>query len=131
MGRYTAKARKLINGKKGVGPETGKRLEVAPPSRPRGDAHLIAKIEAMSLQDFEQGQWLVEVWSELLGETVYFASTQEVEEEFGPLDGIAYTARELYRVGELRAQDLLAVHATKKKFNARIREGLDQDVKAS
>jgi len=90
---------------------------------------LIARIEAMSLQDFARGEWLVEVWSKRLGEKVFYASNDQIAKAFGPLDGVVYTAEELYRVNEMTGDELLLVHRIKKKFAGTIvhRSGAPQE----
>jgi hypothetical protein len=74
---------------------------------------------ALSLSEFEAGTYVVKVRSHLLGEDIYFVSSEQLFERV-PNGFAVYTAKELRALKGSTKDDIRDMHRIKKTFNGEI-----------
>jgi len=74
---------------------------------------------ALSLSEFEAGTYVVKVRSHLLGEDIYFVSSEKLFERV-PDGFVVYTAKELRALKGSAKDDVRNVHRIKKTFNGEV-----------
>jgi hypothetical protein len=73
----------------------------------------------LSLSEFEAGTYVVKVRSALLGEDIYFVSSEKLFDKV-PEGFVVYTAKELRALKGSTKDDIRNVHRIKKTFNGEI-----------
>jgi len=74
---------------------------------------------ALSLSEFEAGTYVVKVRSHLLGEDIYFVSSEKLFDKV-PNGFVVYTAKELRALKGSTKDDIRNVHRIKRAFNGEI-----------
>ena len=74
---------------------------------------------ALSLSEFEAGTYVVKVRSHLLGEDIYFVSSEKLFDKV-PEGFAVYTAKELRALKESTKDDIRNVHRVKRTFDGEI-----------
>ena len=73
----------------------------------------------LSLSEFQQGNYVVKVKSQLLGEDIYFVSNEKLFDRV-PDGFVVYTARELKALRGVTKEHLKKVHRIKRTFDGEI-----------
>ena len=79
----------------------------------------VERLMALSLSEFEGGTYVVKVRSHLLGEDIYFVSSEKLFERV-PDGFVVYTAKELRALKGSAKDDVRNVHRIKKTFNGEV-----------
>lgn len=87
------------------------------PNKPISPHEAGLDIQKMPLSEFEKAGKVLKVWSEVLGEHVYFVSSDAVLNR-NPLDAVAYTAKELEAMLDMAQEEVKAAHEVKKVFSS-------------
>ena len=74
---------------------------------------------ALSLSEFEAGTYVVKVRSHLLGEDIYFVSSEKLFDKV-PDGFVVYTAKELRALKGSAKEDIKNIHRLKKAFDGEI-----------
>lgn len=97
--------------------ETGPAPNPIPPLVP---SNRLARINAWSLDEFEQSGEILRVRSRTLGEDVWFVANRALRKKVPDPTLAAYTAKELRRLRDISPKDLFNIHRLKKTFDGEI-----------
>ena len=84
---------------------------------PETTSSLAKKYSGISLEEFQKMDTVLNIYSHILGETIYFASNKKAIDKCGTISGVVYTVEELktFIIKEVKESELKAIHKTKKK----------------